>query len=151
MYIFISDHNLRGTTLSGLEVGRGGNKGSCPELPVSLRHAGDGGPCRGALSAGCRLFHSAAAPGRNLLMIPPRKKKMFTPRVYFPSFKCLICCWTPVTFCWNAIEVEPWDKCAASMQLFLSFFCDCIDSNLRVCVCLCTDPCAFMPGTRVFP
>lgn len=153
MCIFTSDHNLGRTTLSGLEVGGGGNKGSRPELPVGLRHTGDGGPRRRALPAGRRLFHSAAASGRNLLMIPHVKKKMFTPHVYFPSFECLICCWTPVTFCWNAIEVEPWDTCAASMQLFLSFsfFFLTIDSNLRVCVCLYTDLCAFMPGARVCP
>lgn len=117
--LFTSDHNLGGPTLPGPEVGGGGNEGRRPELPVSLGHAGDGGPRGGALPAGRRLFHSAAAPGRN---VKKKQKVPFTPHVCFPSLECLIRCWTPVTFRWNAIEVEPWDKSAASMQLFSAFF-----------------------------
>lgn len=75
MCVLTSDHNLGRATVSGLEVGGGGNEGSRPELPVGLRHAGDGGPRGRALPAGRRLFHSAAASGRNLLVIPPHVKK----------------------------------------------------------------------------
>lgn len=130
-----SDHNLRGTTLPGLEVSRRGNKGSRTKLPISNRHAGDGGPRRWALSAGRWLLHSAPAPGRNLFMIfhLPHVKLVYTTHTFslFQMPYLLLDSLLPSPGR-QLKHVEPWHKCLTSSQLFC--FLECAGSVLE-CVC----------------
>lgn len=90
--------------MPGPEVGRRGDQGRRPELPVGVGHPGDGGPRGRALPAGGRLLHAAAAPGRDILVMPltTRKKNkklcLHYTHLYPPSSsppplfeKCLIC------------------------------------------------------------